>query len=170
MFRNNGFIIPRNCTCSCWTWNKVDKATAQQNNLLSNYIEYKSLCKFHLLFKFNKVCYNFIHLWYRYIFSLALADLLVIVICVPLASLIYTLDSWPWGSTLCRVTEFSKDTSIGVSVFTLTALSAERYIAITHPLRKLQVFVQNKKKTHTQFYHLLYFAQMHNYTCTAKRI
>lgn len=77
---------------------------------------------------------------YRYIFSLALADLLVIIICVPLASLLYTLESWPWGSALCRITECAKDISIGVSVFTLTALSAERYCAIVNPLRKLQVF------------------------------
>lgn len=76
---------------------------------------------------------------YRYIFSLALADLLVIIICVPLASLVYTLESWPWGSALCRITECAKDISIGVSVFTLTALSAERYCAIVNPLRKLQV-------------------------------
>lgn len=75
----------------------------------------------------------------RYIFSLALADLLVIIICVPLASLVYTLESWPWGSALCRITECAKDISIGVSVFTLTALSAERYCAIVNPLRKLQV-------------------------------
>lgn len=76
---------------------------------------------------------------YRYIFSLALADLLVIIICVPLASLVYTLESWPWGSALCRITECAKDISIGVSVFTLTALSADRYCAIVNPLRKLQV-------------------------------
>lgn len=70
---------------------------------------------------------------------MALADLLVIIICVPLASLLYTLESWPWGSALCRITECAKDISIGVSVFTLTALSAERYCAIVNPLRKLQV-------------------------------
>lgn len=74
-----------------------------------------------------------------YIFSLALADLLVILICVPLASVVYTFESWPWGAALCRITEFAKDISIGVSVFTLTALSAERYCAIVNPLRKLQV-------------------------------
>ncbi|XP_055918559.1 neuropeptide CCHamide-2 receptor-like [Eupeodes corollae] len=73
-----------------------------------------------------------------YILSLALADLLVIIICVPLASVPYVLDSWPWGATLCRVTECAKDISIGVSVFTLTALSGERYCAIVNPLRKLQ--------------------------------
>uniref|UniRef100_A0AAG5CUY4 G-protein coupled receptors family 1 profile domain-containing protein n=2 Tax=Anopheles atroparvus TaxID=41427 RepID=A0AAG5CUY4_ANOAO len=52
--------------------------------------------------------------------------------------MIYTLESWPWGATLCRVSESAKDISIGVSVFTLTALSADRYCAIVNPLRKLQ--------------------------------
>lgn len=98
----------------------------------------------HLFTKFdgnNKTCLMYFFLYaYRYIFSLALADLLVIVICVPLASLLYTVESWPWGSALCRITECAKDISIGVSVFTLTALSAERYCAIVNPLRKLQVF------------------------------
>lgn len=78
-------------------------------------------------------------LYDRYIFSLAIADLLVIIICVPLASVVYTFETWPWGALLCRITEWAKDISIGVSVFTLTALSAERYCAIVNPLRKLQV-------------------------------
>ncbi|KAI8120053.1 Neuropeptide CCHamide-2 receptor [Lucilia cuprina] len=73
-----------------------------------------------------------------YILSLALADLLVIIVCVPLAILVYTTDSWTFGKSMCQVTEFFKDVSIGVSVFTLTALSGERYCAIVNPLRKLQ--------------------------------
>ncbi|KAJ3645422.1 hypothetical protein Zmor_023081 [Zophobas morio] len=73
-----------------------------------------------------------------YIFSLALADLLVIITCVPFTSMLYTLESWPWGVVMCKVSETSRDISIGVSVFTLTALSAERYCAIVNPLRRLQ--------------------------------
>ncbi|XP_060658154.1 neuropeptide CCHamide-2 receptor [Drosophila nasuta] len=73
-----------------------------------------------------------------YILSLALADLLVIVVCVPVATIVYTLESWPFELNMCRVVEFFKDISIGVSVFTLTALSGERYCAIVNPLRKLQ--------------------------------
>ncbi|CAH0694744.1 unnamed protein product [Spodoptera exigua] len=72
-----------------------------------------------------------------YILSLALADLLVIITCVPFTSIVYTVESWPWGATVCRVSEAAKDVSIGVSVFTLTALSADRYFAIVDPLRKL---------------------------------
>ncbi|XP_045476918.1 neuropeptide CCHamide-2 receptor-like isoform X2 [Harmonia axyridis] len=73
-----------------------------------------------------------------YIFSLALADLLVILTCVPFTSTLYTVESWPWGVFLCKVSEISKNISIGVSVFTLTALSVERYCAVVNPLRRLQ--------------------------------
>nr|NP_001163060.1 CCHamide-2 receptor, isoform B [Drosophila melanogaster]ACZ94340.1 CCHamide-2 receptor, isoform B [Drosophila melanogaster] len=73
-----------------------------------------------------------------YILSLALADLLVILVCVPVATIVYTQESWPFERNMCRISEFFKDISIGVSVFTLTALSGERYCAIVNPLRKLQ--------------------------------
>lgn len=35
-----------------------------------------------------------------------------------------------------QISEWAKDVSIGVSVFTLTALSAERYCAIVNPMRR----------------------------------
>jgi hypothetical protein len=71
-----------------------------------------------------------------YILSLALGDLLVIVTCVPFTSTLYTIDSWPYGEFVCKLSEVTKDISIGVSVFTLTALSAERYCAIVNPIRR----------------------------------
>ncbi|KAK3907385.1 Neuropeptide CCHamide-1 receptor, partial [Frankliniella fusca] len=71
-----------------------------------------------------------------YIFSLALGDLLVILTSVPFTSTLYTVDSWPYGTAVCKVSEVAKDVSIGVSVFTLTALSGDRYVAIVSPLRR----------------------------------
>ena len=50
----------------------------------------------------------------------------VIITCVPFTSFLYTIESWPWGLAVCKLSECAKDISIGVSVFTLTALSAER--------------------------------------------
>ncbi|KAH8277922.1 hypothetical protein KR018_010338 [Drosophila ironensis] len=82
-----------------------------------------------------------------YILSLALADMLVIVTTVPLASTIYTVDSWPWGSFLCSLSEFMKDVSFGVSVFTLTALSGDRYFAIVDPLRKFHAHGGGRRAT-----------------------
>lgn len=71
-----------------------------------------------------------------YIFSLALGDILVLVSCVPFISVIYTFESWPWGEEICRISEATRDVSIGVSVFTLTTLSVERYCAIVHPMSR----------------------------------
>lgn len=71
-----------------------------------------------------------------YIMSLALGDLLVIVTSLPFTSTLYTIESWPYGDFVCKLSEATKDISIGVSVFTLTALSAERYCAIVNPIRR----------------------------------
>nr|QRN45472.1 CCHamide-2 receptor [Carausius morosus] len=71
-----------------------------------------------------------------YIFSLALGDLLVIIVCVPVTSTIYTVESWPYGAFICKISEYFKEVSIAVSVFTLTALSAERYCVIVNPIRR----------------------------------
>ncbi|KAL0274989.1 UNVERIFIED_CONTAM: hypothetical protein PYX00_002987 [Menopon gallinae] len=71
-----------------------------------------------------------------YLFSLALGDLLVIWTNVPFTSTVYTVESWPYGVLICKISESAKDISIGVSVFTLTALSADRFFAIVDPLSK----------------------------------
>ncbi|XP_057652482.1 neuropeptide CCHamide-1 receptor-like isoform X1 [Diorhabda carinulata] len=71
-----------------------------------------------------------------FIFSLAIADLLVILTSVPFTSIIYTMEDWPWGELICKMSETAKDLSVAVSVFTLTALSADRFFAIVDPLKK----------------------------------
>ncbi|XP_058794038.1 neuropeptide CCHamide-1 receptor-like isoform X1 [Phymastichus coffea] len=80
-----------------------------------------------------------------YVLSLAIGDLLVILICVPFTFAVYVLDSWPFGLALCRLSEFAKDVSVGVSVFTLTALSADRFFAIVDPMRKLHATGSGKR-------------------------
>ncbi|XP_011262407.1 neuropeptide CCHamide-1 receptor isoform X1 [Camponotus floridanus] len=82
-----------------------------------------------------------------YVLSLALGDLLVIVTCVPFTFTVYILDSWPFGLLLCKLSECAKDVSIGVSVFTLTALSADRFFAIVDPMRKLHVTGSGRRVT-----------------------
>lgn len=71
-----------------------------------------------------------------YILSLAVGDLLVIVFGVPFVSIIYTTKSWPFGEVVCRLQQTVSDLSIGVTVITLTALSAERYLAIVDPVNR----------------------------------
>ncbi|XP_018309094.1 neuropeptide CCHamide-1 receptor [Mycetomoellerius zeteki] len=80
-----------------------------------------------------------------YVLSLALGDLLVIMTCVPFTITVYVLDSWPFGLLICKISECAKDISVGVSVFTLTALSADRFFAIANPMRKLHVAGSGKR-------------------------
>ncbi|KAL1122053.1 hypothetical protein AAG570_003459 [Ranatra chinensis] len=82
-----------------------------------------------------------------YILSLALGDLLVIISSVPFTSTVYTVDSWPYGEFVCKLCETTKDVSVGVSVFTLMALSADRFFAIVDPMRKLYSSISGRGST-----------------------
>ncbi|XP_064091247.1 neuropeptide CCHamide-1 receptor-like [Macrobrachium nipponense] len=66
--------------------------------------------------------------------SLAAGDLLMVLLAVPFTSMVYTVPSYPFGEAVCRASEFAKDLSLGITVFTLTALSADRYLAIVRPV------------------------------------
>lgn len=62
-----------------------------------------------------------------FISSLALGDLLLLVTCAPVDASRYLADEWLFGRVGCKLIPFIQLTSVGVSVFTLTALSADRY-------------------------------------------
>ncbi|KAM3876663.1 gastrin-releasing peptide receptor [Diretmus argenteus] len=66
--------------------------------------------------------------------SLALGDVLLLVTCAPVDASRYLTEEWLFGRVGCKVIPFIQLTSVGVSVFTLTALSADRYRAIVKPL------------------------------------
>ncbi|XP_029968014.1 gastrin-releasing peptide receptor-like [Salarias fasciatus] len=66
--------------------------------------------------------------------SLALGDVLLLLTCAPVDASRYLVDRWLFGRVGCKLIPFVQLTSVGVSVFTLTALSADRYKAIVKPL------------------------------------
>ncbi|XP_019382294.1 PREDICTED: neuromedin-B receptor [Gavialis gangeticus] len=69
-----------------------------------------------------------------FISSLAAGDLLLLVTCVPVDASRYFLEEWMFGEVGCKLIPAIQLTSVGVSVFTLTALSADRYKAIVNPM------------------------------------
>lgn len=69
-----------------------------------------------------------------FILSLAAGDILVMIGSLPFISLIYTLESWPFGLFICKMSEFLRDLSMGVTVLTLTMLAIDRYWAIKSPI------------------------------------
>lgn len=87
------------------------------------------------------ICYKVffcLYVFYRHILSLSIADLMLILTAVPFVSVVYTVESWPWGTGVCMISEFMKDFSTGVSVFTLVAMSLDRFVAIVNPLRRFR--------------------------------
>lgn len=61
-----------------------------------------------------------------FISSLAAGDLLLLLTCVPVDASRFFLEDWLFGEVGCKLLPAIQLTSVGVSVFTLTALSADR--------------------------------------------
>ncbi|XP_054471511.1 endothelin receptor type B [Anoplopoma fimbria] len=62
--------------------------------------------------------------------SLALGDLIHIVIDIPINSYRLMAEDWPFGLLLCKLVPFIQKTSVGITVLSLCALSVDRYRAV----------------------------------------
>ncbi|KAG0726500.1 Allatostatin-A receptor [Chionoecetes opilio] len=71
------------------------------------------------------------------IFSLAMADLLFIVFCVPFTASDYILPSWPFGSVWCQAVQYLTYVTAYASVYTLLLLSFDRFLAVVHPIESM---------------------------------
>ncbi|XP_017462280.1 PREDICTED: tachykinin-like peptides receptor 86C [Rhagoletis zephyria] len=71
-----------------------------------------------------------------FLLNLSIADLLMSSLnCV--FNFIFMLNSdWPFGSIYCTINNFMANVTVSTSVFTLVAISLDRYIAIVHPLKR----------------------------------
>uniref|UniRef100_A0AC35TXV3 G_PROTEIN_RECEP_F1_2 domain-containing protein n=1 Tax=Rhabditophanes sp. KR3021 TaxID=114890 RepID=A0AC35TXV3_9BILA len=67
--------------------------------------------------------------------SLAMADLFIIVFCLPTTFINNMFLEWPLGNMACKLTTWLNSITSGASVFTLVAVTADRYLAICHTLK-----------------------------------
>nr|XP_020659009.1 growth hormone secretagogue receptor type 1-like [Pogona vitticeps] len=82
-----------------------------------------------------------------YLASLAVSDLLLLLLGLPLD--LYRLwQSRPWvlGTVVCRVWHWSGEACAYCSILHLTALTAERYVAICYPLRAKVLVTEQRVK------------------------
>lgn len=77
------------------------------------------------------------------IFSLALADLMFIVFCVPFTATGYASTIWPFGEVWCKVTNYMTYVCAYASVYTLVLMSLDRYLAVVHPIRSMTIRTVN---------------------------
>ncbi|KAG7455146.1 hypothetical protein MATL_G00253470 [Megalops atlanticus] len=80
-----------------------------------------------------------------YIFNLAVADALVTT-TMPFQSTDYLLNSWPFGEVVCKVFISIDYYNMFTSIFTLTMMSVDRYIAVCHPVKALEFRTPVKAK------------------------
>ncbi|KYQ55426.1 Orexin receptor type 2 [Trachymyrmex zeteki] len=70
-----------------------------------------------------------------FIVNLAVADLLVLLICLPPSVLWDVTETWFLGLKLCKAVPYLQTVSVSISVLTLTFISIDRWYAICFPLR-----------------------------------
>ncbi|TNN04251.1 hypothetical protein fugu_001280 [Takifugu bimaculatus] len=62
--------------------------------------------------------------------SLAVGDLIHIVVDIPINAYRLMAEDWPFGVGLCKLVPFLQKTSVGITVLSLCALSVDRYRAV----------------------------------------
>ncbi|XP_049825828.1 cholecystokinin receptor type A-like [Aethina tumida] len=70
-----------------------------------------------------------------YLVNLAVSDLLLGVFCMPFTLVGQVLRTFIFGSTMCKLIPYFQAVSVSVGVWTLVAISLERYFAICRPLK-----------------------------------
>lgn len=72
-----------------------------------------------------------------FIANLAFTDLFIGLFCIPIVLVSdYLLCDWPFGAFMCKFTSFIQSVFVTCTIYTLVAMSVDRYVAIIHPLRK----------------------------------
>ncbi|KAI9555190.1 hypothetical protein GHT06_017705 [Daphnia sinensis] len=70
-----------------------------------------------------------------FLLNLAIADLLLGVFCMPFTLIGQLLRDFIFGSFMCKTIPYFQAVSVAVGVWTLVAISLERYFAICRPLK-----------------------------------
>lgn len=71
-----------------------------------------------------------------FIANLAITDVFIGLFCIPIVFISdYLISDWPFGTFMCKFTSFAQSVFVVCTVYTLIAMSVDRYIAIIHPLK-----------------------------------
>ncbi|XP_066292603.1 QRFP-like peptide receptor [Branchiostoma lanceolatum] len=81
-----------------------------------------------------------------FMLNLAVCDLLVICLCVPINLGMEVYKSYVYGRVLCKTLPYVQAVVVSTSVLTLTVVSLDRYMAICYPLRAKVLSTKSRVK------------------------
>ena len=81
---------------------------------------------------------------HQLILSLAVADLLLGMLVLPLSAVYEVLDTWVFGQKLCFIWLTVDVWTCTSSIHNLVAISMDRYIAVTHPVKYPSIMTHNR--------------------------
>lgn len=70
-----------------------------------------------------------------FITNLAIADVLLCLLCVPFTPLYTFMGTWVFGSALCFLVAFAQGCCVYLSTLTLTSIAIDRFFVIIFPFR-----------------------------------
>ncbi|XP_053691573.1 allatostatin-A receptor-like [Sabethes cyaneus] len=73
------------------------------------------------------------------IISLAAADLLFVIFCIPFTATDYVLSKWPFGLLWCKIVKYMIAVTLHASAYTLVLMSLDRFLAVVHPITSMSV-------------------------------
>ncbi|KAM7419659.1 hypothetical protein PAMA_016650 [Pampus argenteus] len=76
--------------------------------------------------------------------NLAVCDLAVVCVCMPITLGNQIYSAWVYGDLLCRAVPFTQAVSVSASVLTLTVISVNRYYSVRSPLRARSMFTRRR--------------------------
>ncbi|OON22559.1 7 transmembrane receptor [Opisthorchis viverrini] len=69
------------------------------------------------------------------VFSLAIADMTLVILCIPPTGAVYLTGTWPLGNVMCHVFWYSTYVSIYCIAYTLLLMSLDRFLAVVYPMK-----------------------------------
>nr|XP_035152332.2 galanin receptor type 1-like [Callithrix jacchus] len=78
-----------------------------------------------------------------FILNQSIADLAYLLFCIPFQATVYALPTWVLGAFICKFTHYFFTVSMLISIFTLAAMSLDRYMAIVHSRRSSSLRVSS---------------------------
>ncbi|XP_058013092.1 QRFP-like peptide receptor [Ahaetulla prasina] len=76
--------------------------------------------------------------------NLAICDLMVVCICMPVTTGNLIYKAWIYGDLLCRAVPFIQALSVSASILSLTVISLNRYYNVHNPLKARSFFTRRK--------------------------